>query len=240
MHSLALVAASPVPIVTTPTAANVTSTTATLGATVISEGGAAITGRGVVYAPTATNPNPQIGGTGVGNLTTTGTTGAFTVNITNLTPGMAYTFVAYATNSVGTSYSSTGSFTTPPSSGLATWRQTWYGANANAGNAADNADPYNTGVQNLAVFAFYGPNQAPSTARISDLPQPQLNGGNLSYSFAEPAGISGITYGAEWSLTLETGSWQAIPDSGTPPQHIFSVPLGANDKLFMRLRVSNP
>ena len=99
------------PTVTTPTSASITSNSAILGGNVTSSGGATITVRGVVFAATATNSNPQIGGTGVTNLTTTGTTGVFTVSASSLAQGTAYTFAAYATNSVGTGYSAAGSFT---------------------------------------------------------------------------------------------------------------------------------
>ena len=71
-----------------------------------------MTARGVVYSVTATNSNPQIGGTGVANATTSGTTGVFTVPVSSLTPGTAYSFAAYATNSGGTGYTSVGTFTT--------------------------------------------------------------------------------------------------------------------------------
>ena len=98
--------------VTTPTSANLTTTTATLGGNVTSDGGAAITERGVVYAPTGTNSDPLIGGTGVVKTTRTGTTGVFTVAVTGLTQTTGYSFKAYATNSLGTSYSSVATFTT--------------------------------------------------------------------------------------------------------------------------------
>ena len=96
------------PSVTTPTSASITTTTPTLGGDVTSNNGATVTTLGVVYSPTATNPNPQIGGTGVTNVTGTGTSGVFTVNVSGLLPGTSYTFAAYATNSLGTSYSATG------------------------------------------------------------------------------------------------------------------------------------
>ena len=87
----------------------------------------------------------------------------------------------------------------------------------------------NTGVQNFAVFAFLGPYQDPSTASLAQLPQVQISGGNLFYSFTEPAGVSGITYGAQWSATLQPNDWHAIADTGdtstTPPGHLFSVPM---------------
>ncbi|MEI8090349.1 MAG: NHL repeat-containing protein, partial [Opitutaceae bacterium] len=102
------------PILTTPTSANLTTTTATLGGNVTTDGGSSITARGVVYAVTATNEAPQLGGTGVTNLATTGTTGVFTVNVTGLTAGTAYSYAAYATNSLGTGYTSVGTFTMGP------------------------------------------------------------------------------------------------------------------------------
>jgi len=51
-------------------------------------------------------------------------------------------------------------------------------------------------------------------------------------------GVTDITYGAEWSATLLPGSWIEVPDTGTGETHIFSVPAGADGKLFMRLKVT--
>jgi probable HAF family extracellular repeat protein len=233
------VAAPAAPTVDTPTAINVTATTATLGGTVESDGGAAITGVGVVYAPTDLDSNPQIGDGVASTAVGTGATGAFTVNASGLTPATVYSYAAYATNSVGLSYSVSGSFAT-----LATpksWQQTWFGSPTNSG-AALNADPYHTGVQNIAVFAFLGQYQDPSTVSPAQLPQVQISGGNLIYSFTEPYGVSGITYGALWSATRQPNDWHAVPDTGdlsaTPPAHLFSVPMGTNAQLFMRLTVA--
>jgi hypothetical protein len=123
---------------------------------------------------------------------------------------------------------------------IETWRQTWYGTTASIGNAKDTADPYGTGIQNLQVFAFFGPNQNPATARVGQLPQIQRSGGILTSSFTQPAGVSGITYSAESSTTLLPGGWQAVPDTGILPQHSFSIPAGSNPRLFLRLKVTNP
>ncbi|MEY3898542.1 MAG: hypothetical protein RLZZ214_4064, partial [Verrucomicrobiota bacterium] len=101
-----------VPTVTTPSTGSITGTSATLGGNVISDGGAAVVQIGVVYSPTATNDNPQIGGTGVTTLSSTGTTGVFTMNLSGFAAGNAYRFAAYAINSMGTTYSPAGSFTT--------------------------------------------------------------------------------------------------------------------------------
>ena len=121
---------------------------------------------------------------------------------------------------------------------LQSWRYQYYSGIFNTGNATDTADPYSKGIANLPVFAFSGPNQNPATASIAQLPKPQMSGGNYLYSFTEPPGVSGVTYGAEWSATLLSGSWTPIADTGTAPQHTFSVPIGSNTKLFLRLRVT--
>jgi len=193
----------------------------------------------VVYAPTSVDSNPQVGDAVASTASGSGTMGVFTVNVSGLLPGTDYSYAAYATNSEGISYSSTGSFTT-----LATpqsWQQTWFGGSTN-GAAALNADPYNTGIKNIAVFAFLGPYQDPSTASLSQLPQMQLSGGNLFYDFFEPYVVSGITYGAQWSGTLQSNDWHAVADTGypsaTPPEHIFSISTGTNAEIFLRLTLT--
>ena len=92
------------PVVTDPTSASIATTGAVLGGNVISDSGATITERGVVYSVTATNNHPTIGGMGVTKVTATGTTGVFTVNSGTLAIATSYSFAAYATNAVGTAY----------------------------------------------------------------------------------------------------------------------------------------
>ena len=225
------------PTVTTPTAVSITGTTATLGGNVTSAGTDPVSARGVVFSPTATNSSPQIGGTGAVSVLGTGTTGVFTVNASSLSAGTAYTFAAYATSIAGTSYSAFGNFTTQ--TGIESWRQTWYGTSSNTGNAADNADPYKTGIQNLAVYAFFGPTQNPATARVGDLPQVQLGTNSLFFDFTEPSNLNGITYGAQSNSTL-LAAWQSVIDTGTGTRHIFSVQASGNPQMFMRLKVTRP
>ncbi len=105
--------AAPIPpVVGSPTFSSVTTTGATLGGNVTADGEATITERGVAYSPTALNSAPTIGGNGVIQVVASGRTGIFTVNASPLSPGMNYSFAAYATNSQGTTYSTTGTFTT--------------------------------------------------------------------------------------------------------------------------------
>jgi len=100
------------PSVTTPTSTGITDTGATLGGNVTSEGGSSVTERGVVYSINSANGNPLIGGSGVTRATTSGTTGVFTVAVTDLTPATTYAFKAFATSAAGTTYTSVGRFTT--------------------------------------------------------------------------------------------------------------------------------
>jgi hypothetical protein len=101
------------PTVATPTSDALTPSTATLGGDVTDDGSSAITVRGVVYSKTGLNPDPEIGGANVTNATAAGTTGVFTVDVSSLTEATQYSFKAYATNALGTSYTTVANFTTP-------------------------------------------------------------------------------------------------------------------------------
>lgn len=120
---------------------------------------------------------------------------------------------------------------------LEAWRSTWFGSTLNSGNGADLNDYDKDGLVNLVEYAF-GLNPTQNSA--GQLPQPQVIGSNLVVSFTNPAGVAGITYGAESSSTLAPGSWTAIPDTGTSGLHVFSVPLGTHAALFGRLKISSP
>lgn len=94
-----------VPTLTTPTSTSIATTSATLGATVTSNGGAALTARGTVWG-TSANPTGNSlaeGGTSVS---------AFTHSRTGMTANTLYYYRGYATNSAGTGYSPDGTFTT--------------------------------------------------------------------------------------------------------------------------------
>ena len=92
------------PTVATPTVTNVTFSSATLGGNVSSDGADAITERGVVFSVSSLNSDPQVNGANVTKVTTTGTTGVFTVNVSSLAVGTGYSFAAYAINSAGTTH----------------------------------------------------------------------------------------------------------------------------------------
>ncbi|MGE5342808.1 MAG: leucine-rich repeat domain-containing protein [Candidatus Omnitrophota bacterium] len=94
------------PVLTTNSVTSITSTSATCGGNITSNGGVGITARGVCWStsayPTTTN-----------SKTTDGTaTGSFSSSLTGLTPGTTYHVRAYAINVFGTSYGNDVIFTT--------------------------------------------------------------------------------------------------------------------------------
>jgi hypothetical protein len=94
-------------------ATNVKATTAMFGGNITLDGGSTVTASGVVYS---TSPNPFLFGFGVVDSTTNPVVsmGTFSFATAGLMPSTKYYFKAYATNSVGTAYSSEDSFTTAP------------------------------------------------------------------------------------------------------------------------------
>ncbi len=165
---------------------------------------------------------------------------SYSQNSGTLFPIGTTTVTATATDAANNTGTATFTVTVLPLSALQSWRFAHYGIIANTGDAADAADPYQTGIPNLLLFAFFDPNLDPAQAHAGLLPQVQMAGGSLFFSFTEPVGISGITYGAESGTTLQLEDWQALPDTGHDTLHIFSVPVGDAPQLFIRLRVTSP
>lgn len=94
------------PTVSTVSASDITTNSATSGGNVTDDGNAAVTARGVCWS---TSHNPTVGG----SHTSDGSgTGSFTSSITGLTANTTYYVRAYATNSQGTTYGEERSFTT--------------------------------------------------------------------------------------------------------------------------------
>ena len=95
------------PSIDTPTYSSITAVTATLGATIESDGGSPVLESGVVvgYAP-----NPESTGT---KWKGTATAGTFNIDIRGLIPNTTFFFRGYATNAHGTSYTDQVTFATP-------------------------------------------------------------------------------------------------------------------------------
>ncbi|MFZ4740902.1 MAG: T9SS type A sorting domain-containing protein [Bacteroidales bacterium] len=94
------------PTVITGSVYGITQYTALCNGNIPTDGGHAITSRGICYGP---NANPT---TADSTRTTTATTGAYTINLTNLTLSTTYHYRAYGTNSLGTFYGNDSLFTT--------------------------------------------------------------------------------------------------------------------------------
>lgn len=95
------------PTVTTTAISAITENSASGGGNVTSDGGGAITDRGICWATTA---NPTTANFTYSNGA--GTTGAYTSPLTGLNPSQLYYVRAYAINSAGTAYGNEVSFTT--------------------------------------------------------------------------------------------------------------------------------
>ncbi len=97
------------PILSTYSVSAITSYTGSSGATVVSDGGAAINAKGVVWSktplPTVELSAKTMDGIGIASFKST---------LTPLVPGTLYYVRAYATNIVGTAYGAQESFTTSP------------------------------------------------------------------------------------------------------------------------------
>ena len=148
--------------------------------------------------------------------------------ILTVTGGMRY--------SVGSPSAATGIISNDDTP-LSSWRQIYFGSTANSGDGADLNDFDKDGIVNLVEFAF---GLHPKQNSVGLLPKPQQISGNLVINFTQPSGVSGVTYGAEWSQTLASESWTSVIDSGSSSQHTFSVPMGTKSKCFMRLMVRIP
>ncbi len=221
--------ASTQPAITTPTTSSITGSSATLGGTITSDGGSAITDRGIVISATSTNANPLIGGTGVTTISEGGTTtGAFTIGVTGLSPGIAYSFKAYGINAAGAGYATVASFTTlaieptviNPTSSLVTGTTATLGGEVTSdhGSAitergvvysqtASNNDPLigGSGVTKVTVIGTTGlfatgvTSLAPTT-------------GHSFRAFATSAGGTGYTGVATFTTTCPTISLGALPN----------------------------
>lgn len=178
------------PVLASASASAITSTTATLDGSVTSDGFLPITERGFVYAPTATNADPLIDGTGViKEVDGAGTTGTLSKALTGLTASTGYSFKAYAINSLGTTYSTVATFTTS-SPGLS--YDTWNDAIA---NQAANLDFDGDGLSNGVEF-FIG------TAGNAFTVNPGISGGTVTWPRASGTLIT--SFKVEVSTNLST------------------------------------
>ena len=128
---------------------------------------------------------------------------------------------------------------------IATWRQTWFGTAANAGSAADTADPDSDGWANIFEYAFH---TSPVAANGSPLAV-ALNGQHLTITFSRPRPApADINYLFEVSNNLSGGPWQSGPaftsqsvvDNGDGTETVMVTDLaevGSTAAHFVRVRI---
>jgi uncharacterized delta-60 repeat protein len=160
-----------------------------------------------------------------------------TVHFTPSTVGVQTAVLHIASNVAGNNSSFDIALTGAGLTHAANWRQTWFGIADKTGNAADTADADGDGVPNLLEYAL-GMN--PTVSSSQQLPQPQTVSDDFVMSIPHPAGVSGVTYAAEWSATLAADDWHPVSDSGNGSQHVFRVPIMGRTKMFMRIKVTEP
>lgn len=194
------------PTVTTSSATNITYTSATISGNVTSDGGTAITERGVVYG---TNQNPTTANT---KVTSGSGTGSFSCSLSNLQDGTTYYVRAYAVNKKGTSYGEQKSFTTkayalPTVTTSAATNITYTSATVGGNVTSDG------GATVTERGVVYSTSQNPTTSNskvtngsgtgsftcsLSD-----LQDGTTYYVRAYAINKKGIAYGEQVSFTIE-------------------------------------
>lgn len=114
--------------------------------------------------------------------------------------------------------------------GYSGWIATQYAA-VTGGTLGDHD---NDGIKNGVEYSF---NLNPTTfTAVTSLPQPTIAGGNMTLSYTQPVGVTGVTYGAEWSNNLT--SWNPVTDTGSGSTHTFTVSTIGQTRLFMRHKIT--
>jgi hypothetical protein len=188
------------PTLTTTAVTAITQTTASSGGNITSDGGAAVTARGVCWGNAS---SPTISGA----KTSDGAgTGSFTSSIAGLTAGTTYFLRAYATNSAGTAYGNEVTFTTSSSSATAPGAPTI--GTATAGNAQ-------------ATVTFTAPSNNGGSV-ITGYTVTSSPGNITGTGTASPITVTGLTNGTAYTFTVTatnaigTGPASAASNSVTP------------------------
>ena len=209
-NPLLIVNETPTPVVlpdvTTAAVTNITTTSATAGGEIVSDGGSAITECGVCWS---TEGEPTIDGDHIASQVTMG---EFSVTVANLTQNTTYNIRAYATNEAGTGYGDVVTFTTEEEivitvptvttdsvTEITTSSATVGGAITDAGNGtiSESGICYKTGTDNWTCVALEATNNAFSTT---------LTGltANTTYTVrAYATNEQGTGYGEEKTFTTE-------------------------------------
>lgn len=206
------------PVLTTTAATSITATTAAYGGNITSDGGFAVTARGVVWS---TSPDPTVE-TNQG-ITSNGTgTGSFTSNLTNLQLQTLYYVRAYATNSMGTSYGNQVNFTsgslpvdvTNPTTGK-TWMDRNLGATRAATSSTD-SEAYGDLYQWGRGADGHEKRNSPTTSTKSSSDNP--GHGNFILAPSSPY---------DWRSPQNNNLWQGVSGTNNPCPTGYRLPTDA-------------
>jgi hypothetical protein len=208
------------PTVTTGAATSVLNTTATLGGTITSTGDSVVTTRGFQYGLTET-PTWNVNETGSFG------TGAYTLNISGLSPGTTYHFRAFAVNAAGPGYGAWTSFTTydlPDIATVAVSNVASTSARLNAALSSDGADPctikFGWGLTNQTHVENYDTYETlPGTYPTGSYPYLDVEGLLAGYTYyfrVSATNIIGTVEGAELSFNTTV--------SLSPPTNLIGYP----------------
>ncbi len=204
------------PVITTIAPSTITSTTATSGGNITSDGGATVTARGVCWSTTQT---PTI----TNYKTTDGTgTGSFISSIAGLTAGTTYYVRAYSTNSAGTGYGTQVSFTTTVQVQLPILTTTSATAITNTTATSGGSITFDGGATVTARGVCWSTSQNPTIANsktvdgtgtgsfISSITG--LTAGTTYYVRAYSTNSVGTGYGTQVSFTTSSTSGSTVTD----------------------------
>jgi uncharacterized delta-60 repeat protein len=203
-----------VPTVTAATISDITFNSASGAGEVTSDGGATVTERGLVYA-TANDPTLATGTKLIAGIGT----GRFTANLSSLAPGTTYYVRAYASNSIGTSYSASVSFTTSLASNNADLSDLQLGEGTLSPSFANDTLAYSSVVASSSNSISISPITADPTASVTVNGQPAstpvaLNVGNNTITILVTAPNGTTTRSYTLLVTRQTtyDAWASTPN----------------------------
>lgn len=225
------------PVLTTTSASNITSTSASAGGSITSNGGSQISQIGICYAmhnpPTLSDSLVLSGANG---------TGGFSVNLTSLIPNTTYYIRAYAINQQGTALGNVDSFTT--SAGLATVT-TAAVSNNQALSATSGWNLVNNGGSSITAIGICwstSPNPTISDSKTSDTitaksASDTLKNLNLTtyYVRSYATNSAGTAYGNEIVFTVSSNETVVDIDGNAYPV----VTIGGRIWMAANLRVTH-
>jgi len=158
--------------------------------------------------------------------------------VTNLA---SYYYVVTGLNVLGEESGSSTEAAAIPSIAAA-WRQQWFGITANAGDAADTADPDHDRIINILERAY---NLDPTVADTSGWPAGALNGSSFTLIYRKSLAATDLIFQVVRSFDLAQWTTNGITDAvassdGSTEIHDASVPLDGGNAQFLRLQVTAP